>query len=123
MAEQVELPISGMTCASCANRIERNLNKLDGVEASVNYATEKASVSYDGDAVEPEALLAAVEAAGYTASLPADVDRGADEGAHDHMNHDDPGDRIGLRLVVAAILSAPLLAMSMILRVPPLVIR
>ena len=113
MPQQVEMPITGMTCASCANRIERKLNKLEGVEATVNYATEKAAVSYDADAVEPDQLLAAVEAAGYKAALPAD-EAGADVGAHDHMNHDDPGDRLGLRLVVAALLAAPLLAMSMI---------
>ena len=60
-----------MTCASCANRIERKLNKLDGVSASVNYATEKATVDYDPAAVEPDALVGAVEAAGYHAVLPA----------------------------------------------------
>jgi Cu+-exporting ATPase len=70
--EHVELPITGMTCASCANRIERTLNKLDGVEASVNYATEKAAVSYDPAAVGPGALLVAVEDAGYEAVLPGD---------------------------------------------------
>ena len=48
--EHVELPIAGMTCASCANRIERKLNKLEGVTASVNYATEKAAVAYDAEA-------------------------------------------------------------------------
>src|SRR5688572_17269000 len=68
---QVVLPITGMTCASCANRIERKLNKLDGVTATVNYATEKATVAYDAGAVEPEQLLGAVEAAGYKATLPA----------------------------------------------------
>jgi len=68
----VELPISGMTCASCANRIERRLNKLDGVSASVNYATEKATVDYDPGAVAPEQLLDAVAAAGYQATLPAE---------------------------------------------------
>jgi Cu+-exporting ATPase len=68
---QVELPITGMTCASCANRIERKLNKLDGVTASVNYATEKATVEYDATAVAPEQLLGAVQAAGYEATLPA----------------------------------------------------
>ena len=52
--EHVELPITGMTCASCANRIERKLNKLDGVSASVNYATERATVDYDAAAVEPD---------------------------------------------------------------------
>src|SRR3954452_24214725 len=64
-----ELPITGMTCASCANRIERNLNKLDGVTATVNYATEKASVDYDASAVAPEQLVAAVEAGGYPAGV------------------------------------------------------
>jgi Cu+-exporting ATPase len=59
-SDRVELPITGMTCASCANRIERKLNKLDGVTASVNYATEKATVEFDASAVEPGELLAAV---------------------------------------------------------------
>ena len=72
MANQhVELPITGMTCASCANRIERKLNKLEGVTASVNYATEKATVDFDETAVEPQQLVAAVEAAGYQAVLPS----------------------------------------------------
>ena len=53
--QQIELPIGGMTCASCASRIERKLNKLDGVSATVNYATEKARVDFDADAVAPEA--------------------------------------------------------------------
>src|SRR5215470_2065753 len=65
----VELSIGGMTCASCATRVERRLNRLDGVQASVNYATEKASVSYP-EGLEPGDLVAAVEATGYTASLP-----------------------------------------------------
>ena len=60
-----------MTCASCATRIERKLNKLEGVSASVNYATEKATVDYDPQAVEPEQLIGAVEAAGYHAALPS----------------------------------------------------
>ena len=53
--DHVELPITGMTCASCANRIERKLNELDGVTASVNYATEKATVDFDAAAVDPDA--------------------------------------------------------------------
>ena len=65
-AERVELPIGGMTCASCATRIERKLNKLEGVHATVNYATEKARVEFDPAAVAPEALVEAVEAAGYS---------------------------------------------------------
>ena len=68
---RLELPIDGMTCASCANRVERTLNTLDGVSASVNYATEKATVAFDAGSVRPEELVAAVEAAGYHAVLPA----------------------------------------------------
>ena len=67
--ERIELPITGMTCASCANRIERRLNKLDGVTATVNYATETATVEYDAERVAPDQLVDAVEAAGYQAAL------------------------------------------------------
>jgi P-type Cu+ transporter len=114
MAEQVDLPITGMTCASCANRIERKLNKLEGVEASVNYATEKATVSYDAEMVAPEQLVEAVESAGYQAVLPAEP--GADEHAgHDHMNHEiDSTEGLKRRTIISALLSAPVLAMSMI---------
>jgi len=69
-AQRIELPIEGMTCASCAARIERKLNKLDGVTATVNYATEKAAVDYDPVLVEPQALVEAVHQVGYTARLP-----------------------------------------------------
>lgn len=67
---QVELAIGGMTCASCAARIEKKLNRMDGVEATVNYATEKAKVSFDGG-IEVADLIATVEATGYTAQEPA----------------------------------------------------
>jgi Cu+-exporting ATPase len=96
--EHVDLPISGMTCAACASRIERRLNKLDGVNASVNYATEKASVDYDPGAVAPADLVGAVEAAGYSASL-ATVD---------------PAPATRRRLLVSALLSAPVLLLSML---------
>lgn len=65
----VELSIGGMTCASCAARIEKKLNRMDGVEASVNYATEKARVSYTGD-VQVADLIATVVRTGYTAEEP-----------------------------------------------------
>src|SRR5690606_20443973 len=67
---RVDLEIGGMTCASCAMRIEKKLNKLDGVTATVNYATEKAQVTVDGP-LDPGLLITAVENAGYTAALPA----------------------------------------------------
>jgi copper chaperone CopZ len=66
----VELSIGGMTCASCAARIEKKLNKLDGVTATVNFATEKASVSFPAT-VNSEDLISVVERAGYTAAFPA----------------------------------------------------
>ena len=67
--QHIELQVGGMTCASCVARIEKKLNKLDGVSASVNFATGKASVDYAED-VSPDRLVAAVEQAGYTAALP-----------------------------------------------------
>jgi Cu+-exporting ATPase len=96
----LELPITGMTCASCANRVERKLNTLDGVTASVNYATEKARVDFDADAVAPEQLVAAVEAVGYQTALPAD--------------EPEPADPLRLRLIVSALLSVPALLLAMI---------
>jgi Cu+-exporting ATPase len=105
--EHVELPITGMTCASCANRIERKLNKLDGVSASVNYATEKATVEFDPEAVAPSQLVEAVEAAGYRAALPAAESAEAGEA-------EDATAPLRRRLLVSAVLSLPVLLLSMI---------
>jgi Cu+-exporting ATPase len=74
---QVELVIGGMTCASCAARIEKKLNRMDGVTATVNYATEKAKVHYSGDVSVPE-LIATVEATGYTAREPEPARTGSE---------------------------------------------
>ena len=93
----LDLPIEGMTCASCAVRIERTLNTLDGVDATVNYATERATVSFDGERVTPGELIAAIEAAGYAARLPAPNQDG-----------------LRRRVVIAAALSAPVLALAMV---------
>lgn len=103
MTTDVELNITGMTCASCANRIERKLNKLDGVTATVNYATERARVSYP-DTVSTADLLATVEAAGYAAALPTPED-GDDDRELESLRR---------RLVVAAVLSVPVVAMGMV---------
>ena len=65
----LDIPVGGMTCASCANRIQRKLNKLDGVNASVNYATEKAHVEAPAD-INPQQLIDTIVAAGYTSELP-----------------------------------------------------
>jgi Cu+-exporting ATPase len=107
----VELAITGMTCASCANRIERKLNKLDGVTASVNYATEQARVEHSPD-VEVQTLLDTVAAAGYSASVPQP--RGAEE---DTAEPADPTRPLRDRLVISAVLGLPVLVLSM---VPPL---
>ncbi|WP_206508859.1 copper-translocating P-type ATPase [Rhodococcus sp. BGS-1C] len=99
---ETELILGGMTCASCANRIERKLNKLDGVTATVNYATEKARVQAEG--VPTEDLIKAVEAAGYTATLPA---------AEPEPDTEAP-DPLRQRLIVSAVLSVPVIAMAMV---------
>ena len=109
--ERLELPIGGMTCASCANRVERRLNALDGVSASVNYATEVAAVSYDPAAVAPEQLVAAVAEVGYEAALPAAA---AEAGDAEEVDEAAPLRR---RLLISAALSLPVLLLSMI---PPL---
>jgi P-type Cu+ transporter len=106
----LELPISGMTCASCANRIERNLNRLDGVSASVNYATEKATIDFDASRVEPTQLVAAIEAAGYHAELPS----AAPPAEPAEVDETAP---LRQRLLISLALMLPVLAMAMI---PPL---
>jgi Cu+-exporting ATPase len=106
---RVEMPITGMTCASCANRIERKLNGLENVDASVNYATETASVDYDPNAVAADELLEAVESAGYQAAFPSTEP--ATEDAREDVDETAP---LRQRLVISAILTAPVLLMAMI---------
>lgn len=101
--DTIELSIDGMTCASCANRIERKLNKIDGVTATVNFATEKARVEYGTD-VTPEALVATVEEAGYQAHLPAERP----------TVEEDPTAALRQRLLVSLALTIPVIAMAMI---------
>lgn len=102
----VVLDIGGMTCASCAGRIERKLNKLDGVTATVNFATEKATVDVASE-VTPEQLIEAVETAGYTAQLPVT------EPGENHVE-DDPTAALRTRLIVSAVLTVPVVAMAMV---------
>ncbi len=106
---QVELVIGGMTCASCANRVERKLNKLDGVSATVNYATEKARVAFPAG-MNAAALVAQVEAAGYTAHLPAPP---ADPG-QSQTDPPDPTRALRDRLLVCAALALPVVVLSMV---------
>jgi Cu+-exporting ATPase len=103
----VELLIGGMTCASCANRIEKKLNKLDGVTATVNYATEKAKVRF-GEGITPADLIATVEKTGYTAALPAPVVEPEPGDEHD------PVRSLRRRLLVSTVLTVPVVAMAMV---------
>ncbi|MFS4490027.1 heavy metal translocating P-type ATPase [Dietzia kunjamensis] len=132
----VELQIEGMTCASCANRIERKLNKLDDVTAEVNYATEKARVRIP-EGLQPQLLLDTVEQAGYHAQLPrprntqprtsapgggdasgAAADAGQATGhagnATDDSAAPDRVDELRQRVIISAVLSIPVIAMAMI---------
>ncbi|PZS03615.1 MAG: heavy metal translocating P-type ATPase [Pseudonocardiales bacterium] len=113
-----ELPVGGMTCTSCAARIEKKLNRLEGVSATVNYATEKATVRYDPTTVDPADLVATVQAAGYTARLPR-PSAPADSSALAGPDERDDQDAIALaglrqRLLVSAALALPVLLMAMI---------
>ncbi|OQQ37200.1 heavy metal translocating P-type ATPase [Prescottella equi] len=109
--DTVELAIGGMTCASCAARVEKKLNKIEGVTATVNYATEKAKIAFP-EGVSTDDLVTAVQNAGYTATLPTPPS--ADESGPT----DDPRDReltaLRTRLIVSAILSVPVIAMAMV---------
>jgi Cu+-exporting ATPase len=107
---RLELEIGGMSCASCAARVEKELNQLEGVSASVNYATELASVAYDPGHVRPPDLVRTVEEAGYTAALSSDADAKAA----------DPVRPLRVRLLVSIALTVPLLLLAM---VPPLQFR
>jgi P-type Cu+ transporter len=109
---QIELQIGGMTCASCAARIEKKLNKIDGVTATVNFATEKARVDYVGD-VSPDQLVAVVEEAGYTAELPTPDVAIIDDTAT-LRGEQDPTASLRQRLLVSLVLTVPVIAMAMI---------
>lgn len=110
MVHEVELSIGGMTCASCAARIEKKLNRMDGVTATVNYATEKAKVAY-ADGVAPDDLVATVEATGYTAALPAPP---RDEETTEATPEPDEAAAWRQRLTVSAVLTVPVVLLSMI---------
>lgn len=107
----VQLDIGGMTCASCAARIEKRLNKLDGVSASVNYSTEKAKITVTGSTLTTEDLISQIEGAGYTAKVPQPI-------GHAHMSvvdgssdadENEPTRVLRQRLVLSAVLSLPVL--------------
>ncbi|MEV8266880.1 heavy metal translocating P-type ATPase [Microbacterium sp. NPDC076911] len=104
---RVELEIGGMTCASCASRIEKKLNRIDGVTASVNFATEKAVVTADGN-LDPKSLIATVEQTGYTAALPAAPEAGRT------TPRDYELEGLRQRLIGSVVLALPVIALAMI---------
>jgi Cu+-exporting ATPase len=138
--EHVDLVVDGMTCASCAARVEKRLNGLDGVAATVNFATEKASVDFDPAAHDVDDLCAAVGDIGYSARPKPDPHSrsvlrggtdpsplaeqnghaGSEHGGHgghdamDHMHHDLPADVLRRRAIVAVVLGLPVLLLSMV---------
>lgn len=123
-AQSVDLSITGMTCASCANRIERKLNKLPGVSATVNFATASARVGFPED-LTPQDLIATVKATGYGASLPApppSAEAGGPAAAGDGPGSEEERRVRALRdrLLVSVALTVPVVLLSMI---PPLQFR
>ncbi|GFE16804.1 carbonate dehydratase [Streptomyces glebosus] len=120
---RVELAIGGMTCASCAARVEKKLNRMDGVVATVNYATEKAQVSYGGG-VSVGDLIATVERTGYTARPPAPppeptgpagpADASQDDGADLYTDPQADLRPLRQRLTVSAVLAVPVIVLSMV---------
>ena len=122
MADTIQLSIGGMTCASCAARVEKKLNRMDGVSATVNYATEKARVTF-ADPVTPEDLVATVKATGYTAALPpppppprpsTGTADGVSEEAAQEAAAPDAAAPLRRRVLASLVLTVPIIAMSMI---------
>src|SRR3954453_5989700 len=114
----VDLPVQGMTCASCAARIEKKLNRIDGVSASVNFATGTAHVSYP-EALDPQELVSTVERTGYTTQLPPPP--GGARGAEPPVGLDAAGDErdaetraLRDRLVIGGLLALPVLLLGMV---------
>src|SRR3569623_2090141 len=104
-----DLQLSGMSCASCAARIERGLNEMDGVQATVNFAVERAHVEH-GPQVSEHDLIHAVESSGYQASV-------IDHSGHgeNHMDHDVPAEQLRPRLIGSTVLAVPVVALSMVM--------
>ena len=108
-----DLQLSGMTCSSCAARIERGLNGLDGVAATVNFAVEQAHVEH-APSVGTEDLIRAVASTGYRASV-IDQMHHSPMNHGDHLNHDQPEEQLRPRLIGSAILAVPVVALSMVM--------
>lgn len=111
--EEIDLSISGMTCSSCANRIERALNKIDGVQANVNYATEKAHIQYPSE-INPAKFIDTISNSGYEARLPVLDNSHSDTEIGDMETKDQQLHTLRKRVIISALLSTPVIALSMI---------
>jgi Cu+-exporting ATPase len=109
LTDHIDLAVTGMTCAACAARIERTLNKIDGVQATVNYATEQARVAFDPSQVVPSDLVAAVAKIGYGASVPSPGDIASGTATTEPTT-----DPLQYRLIAAGVLGLPVLLLSMV---------
>ena len=116
--EHIDFDVTGMTCAACAARIEKKLNRVDGVTATVNYATERASIAYDSAVAKPTALIDVVESLGYGASVhataAATAARPADELTPIERAAQARADDLRQRLLVSAVLALPVVLLSMV---------
>ncbi len=123
---RLDLGVTGMTCTSCSGRVERKLNKVEGVDATVNFATESASISYDPTKIDPDALIGVVRDAGYEAfeladetvagpDGPAEEDEGVSvsESPHEAARRRESAD-LRQRLLMSAVLTVPIVLLSMI---------
>jgi len=106
--EHVDLQLSGMTCAACANRIEKKLNRIDGVTATVNYATERATIAFEPSLSSTDTLIAAVQSIGYDAGIPSLTDDPDNDPALARLAD------LWRRLIAAITLGVPVLVLSMI---------
>ncbi|MCK7660599.1 heavy metal translocating P-type ATPase [Corynebacterium sp. CCM 8835] len=119
--EHVDLTVTGMTCTSCSGRVERKLNRLDGVTATVNFATETASVDFDPDLLTPDDLVSVVEKTGYGASVIAPAGSGTDDtdpagdspDTADEARAEEIAD-LRRRLIVSAVCGLPVMLLSMV---------
>ncbi len=114
----IQLDIGGMTCASCAARIEKRLNKLDGVVASVNYSTEKAKITLAGSDLTAQDLISQIEGAGYTATVPKPArtanSPAADADTSTQPDRNEPTRVLRQRLIISAVLALPVVIFTMV---------
>ena len=113
----IDLGVTGMTCTSCSSRVERKLNKVEGVNATVNYATESASVEYDSSLTAPEDLIKVIQGAGYDAydANPATEDADSlDDASPADVAREEEAAQLKRLTIMSAVLSVPIMALSMI---------